>query len=243
MYAPNSTQSAQQFGVDPFQRVEIPLFNIDRSQAAPFPQYEGDYIYVERCDYPVLLKLVVPGTNFYQTHVLRDGMTIAAPFKGFFLAHPVINQPMNLSLMIGKGPRTLITNQLDMPCTRAPLSTRVITNTAVSQIWGIFLPPGMRSIARLNLGIGATTVTQATLSFLDKLGAVVTPATGMVNPDNQQTYSTAISMGFNAVATVQGGIGIIDWGRVPIPTWCAEIQMIIAGTGLTAPNQLGGWFE
>lgn len=240
IYNPDTSQLAQQFGVNPFQKFAIDLGNVDRTNGLALPQLEGDFLYVARCDYPALLSLIFPGSDVNLSHYLYPGLEIRGAFKGAYLTHPLLTTgtgQYRLELMTGKGLRTYTDNTLGSPYAAHWPGYAVITNTGVSLVVDIPIPAGTRYLSSLDLLVGAATVTRAQWQLQDKIGASIIGATFPV------PYNNTTSAGGEATfTTVANGVSTIQVRDVPLPTNAAVIRITVTGTGLVVgPSQQFKW--
>lgn len=232
-----SDQSEAKFNIAPFQRVEIMLGpNINRAQGEFFAQLEGQGFYIERCDYPVSIGVVSQYANDSNKIVARDGIECVMPFKGLTIQHPILGtvgyQLFSMTLIIFKS-CARYSNQLDSPVVRAPGAYRVETNTALNQTLALAVVPGVRRVKRVNLQTPAITVTSAAMVMLDVNG------NSMFGWNYTQTFfgNTYNYLGCNCAQYIQppgivAGLANMEFPAMDIPTYAAEIRIIIVGTGL-----------
>jgi hypothetical protein len=253
-FAGKGNVDTSQFGVNPFQRVEIIIgagSNApDRTTPEFFPQLEGSGFWVERADYPVLCSIVSPATNVDQSFVLRDGDKFMAPFKGLYISHPLLNlllpnsAPIKLSLILFKGGSTF-ENSYANPVSRSNLASRVLTNTTTSQSRAVFVPPGVRYLDKLRSIILNTTVdAPPTASFADKNNIT---AVNIANVTQQILGVTQTYVGNNGqyiaaqVGSKIGSASVFDWPPMIVPGNAAELIVTFVGTGLGSNDLNGIW--
>lgn len=236
-----NTQNAAQFAFNPLQKQIVSLYNVDRTQGLPVPECEGNYLYVDQADYPVIISFVNAATNVFQSYVARNGLMVKAPFKGIFLTHPLLNpgsgnvQQPKLILITGKNDAT-IENDLAAPFASMPTSARTLGNTALSQIFAVYMPPGTRRIEKLEFNFAGTTITAAQYQLTN-------------NGNNSSGYGGILDQYGNSYAAsvpLAGNLAIVNIATAPVQTWqmkggeimvpsyCDGIQITLTGTGLTA---------
>jgi len=233
MYKPDNTQASAQFALNPFQPLSIPL-NVDRSGAGRrVTELEGDFLFVEECDWPVGIVLVDQTTDIARCIPAYPGLLLRATFKGVTLVHNQIsgssdNVPQ-LKLTIGKG-AVERSNDSAFPLASNYSPVNPTTNTALSQIGTIPVPPGARVLSGLHItGVG-TTVTEATLSNFNAIGNVW-------QGGNQPGYGIASQALYTLTGRIFGTRYAVE-SPVPImlPSNAAFIQYSITGTGLARPE-------
>lgn len=242
-FLPDS-QAAARYTAQPFQRFEVNIGGVDRSEPELFPQFEGEYLYCERADYPVLINLVSPGKGVQLSQLFRTGTQIKAPFKGLSISHPLVsnlfNSKFNLSLIVGRQRDVEVSNNLG-DCA-APMMAAVKSSvTAVLSTFTIFIPPGVRRLRKFSFALTATTVTQANLALRDISSLFVIPSTTIV--DSGVSYTDSFTAGYQlrVTATPVTGVFLFEMEDLHIPTNATNIFVTVAGTGLalvasTAPN-------
>lgn len=242
-----NTQLAK-YGVNPFQRVEINISNVNRSTPEFFAQLEGEELIVERCDYPVILSLVNPSTSVEQAYVLRDGMRIRASFKGIYIAHPLLpqfadRQPARLSLIVSKNDAAT-DNSYANPVSRFPAMYNVSSN-AVSCNIRLYVPPGCRQIKKLKVFFGTyTTITVLpSWQFLapelsDNVERRYSTVLGnVVHPVSKVTYvNGAFCEGYMEIEpTIIANTLIAKDDDIVIPIAATALEILLTGTGLNMP--------
>lgn len=245
MFDVTNSQQAARFGINPFQRIEIPLGpNIDRSNGEYFPSFEGSGMYIERADYPCLLSLVVKGDSIGQALPLRDGMQVEAWFKGFYLVHPLLNVPQTLSIILFKHPDSVFVQQAPTPCSRVSMMYSASTSGTLMTV-KIYVPAGMRAVNNLVLSFPATTVTRAQLQGLDSNGgAIAAPSTVSQNVGGVvQTYPSGFASILCTQPVVVGTDVLLRFDKFILPSRAVEIDITITGTGIAVPDSMSGWFE
>lgn len=237
-----NSQDAAQLSINNFHRVEI---NVGFSSGKPFvgqyvPEIEGTSIYVERCDFPFLFTYHNQKGSNNQAIVLRDGLMLNSPFKGFTVSLPdgVQNLISNstLSLIVCKN-GAVYDNNLQTAITRLGPSFRAITSTSVSQTLGIYIPPGVRAFDSALMSVfGSTTITLAQAQFVDSTGTVISGVLATQNVGGSpQTYN-----GASVIPLVVNGF-VASHPKIIIPTGAVELQMAINGTGLTSAQVYGNF--
>ena len=238
-----------QFGISPFERREIIIGSTvaanmpNRSNGETIATLEGYGFYIERCDWPILINVNSQGGGLPVSINARDGLEFTASFKGLTITHPPLNINGVLTLVIYKLPEVHYTNQLDNPVTRWQISQRAITQTALVQTIGIYVPPGARSIKNLQATAPAATFPGGSAAFYDSTGALITCPTNLSQQfgATNVTYPLTPSAIF-AQGSVIGAAGIANFPNIFIPTQCVEIQLTANGTGL-GQMQSSGNFE
>ena len=242
--------ASSRYGVNPFQRVEIQLAAIDRTNPELFPSLEGDEIYCERADFPFLMSLVSPSSGVQQSFVFRTGLRIKGTFKGLYVSHPLFTTTSQFkplaSLIISKGVSTSTDNSLGDSALPIIVPFRIITNSAVAQTIGIYLPAGARRVKKLSFQIAATTVNiPASLTqFVDLNNVALTGPAGLITPGSPAvifSYPTGNASGGPFKITAQGaaaGTFIFEIYDIPVPTTAAEFVANVTGTGLSQIGQI-----
>lgn len=243
----NNIQNPQ-YGINPFERKEIVIGSAvagvvpDRSAGQYIETLEGLGFYIERCDWPILLNVNSQGGGIQVSINARDGLEFTGSFKGLTITHPALNIAGVLTLILYKTPEAKITNQLDNPVTRFQISQRSITNTALQQQIGIFIPPGTRSIKNLQAFAGAITYPGVSAQFVDKTGAIITCPTSLVQQvGTAQVAYTLTPAAIFAQGQVVGTAGIANFNNIFVPSGAAEIVLTANGTGLTQMQASGNW--
>ena len=237
-YRPDG-QDAARFNVNPYQRFEFIISGIDRTTPELFPALEGDELYCERADYPVLLTLVTGAQGVQQSFVFKTGTTLRAPFKGVWISHPLMGTlalPHLCSFIVSKN-GAHYENQLGDG--RAPMitATGLVTNTAVLQKTGIYIPPGARYIRTGYMIVTAATITSARGQFIDAQGNVISGASNISQVIAGVTVSYAIGGPYGPVlqcAPIAPAATLFkcSMNDVHIPTRAVELDLSIVGTGL-----------
>jgi hypothetical protein len=238
-----SNQNNPQYGINPFQRYKIQLGpNIDRSNGQYFPEVEGTGFYIERADYPVLLSFNSQGGGIDQSMSARDGGQAKTQFKGLTVTHPILDVLCEISIIVFKGDAEF-TNQLDSPVARLLAPTRTVTNTPALQVMGMYIYPGVRAVKNLQAICQAATVTFSTASFYDKNGAVISSpkvisqnfagANVVYNGTNSVAYATNIY--------ISGGVAVVQYPLMYIPSQAVELQVAIQGTVLSQIGAFGNY--
>ena len=117
-------------GAAPFERVQISLLT-DRTNGEDFPQFEGEFFYVESVDLPC--RIAFNGRDESQSVGLSSGFQINMPFSGFKLFHDdysVGNKPRGLSLYISRSPRAV--NQFVNPTIQSVLPYRSMLSVGLN---------------------------------------------------------------------------------------------------------------
>jgi hypothetical protein len=254
IFQPDS-QGTARYGLVPWSRVEIIIGGVagsspDRSQGVVIPEIEGEGLIVERADWPVLLAPVVgQGNTDVSLVAARDGLEFDSPFKGLLVAHPILTtlfapQTMKLSLIVFRV-KGALRNQLAEPFCRAQLQYRAITNTAVNQAIGIFIPPGVRQLDELQIGFAFTTMTSAVAQLNDSgLNLLAAPSVSQQMAAGIATYNAG-NANAQIPALVSSGvaaIGLLTFQPWPMPSFAREINVSWNGTGLGQPTTvMGRW--
>jgi hypothetical protein len=236
-FAGKGNVDTSQFGVNPFQRVEIIIGASsnapDRSVPEYFPQIEGTGFWVERVDYPVLLSIVSPSNNVDQAFAPREGDKFLTPFKGLYLSHPQLTlsgslQPIKLSLIVFKQ-GAVFENSAVPPITRGAVSGTVSGGGGIAT-GRFYLPLGLRVIEEAQMVLSATTISGVVATFLDKFLNNAANAATILAP-NGVTYG-AFNVGYSA-ALVSGAsnAGIYRFPSMPIPSNAVELKIDVSGTG------------
>jgi hypothetical protein len=229
IYLPDNTQSAQQYGVIPMQRVEIMLNGMDRSNGEQFPQLEGDGFYILACDYPFLMSVVDRFTNRESTIYCIPGVRFSGSFKGATITHPLItasNGGARAAFALLKGKETNFDNQLSNPFPSFYPPVNVITDTGILGTVDIYVPPNTRFIQSVQVTFLATTVTSPlTLSQMNGSAALG----GQTVPGFGQTSGTTV----RTLAPVSAGFAIAEFTGIPIVRDCTALRLVAVGTGMS----------
>jgi len=238
-FIPDS-QASTRFGVVPFQRYELNLDNVDRTEPETFPTIEGESLYCERADYPALFNMVLPGKGIQSSHVFRTGTKVIAPFKGLSISHPLLT-PVGLgrsviSFIVGKSKNTEIDTSLGDSAMPMVAAFRYPTNTALQQQYKIFVPAGSRRIRKLAFIMPATTLTATICTFNDSFNNGVASFASIkqqIGP-NIFTYNGANIAGTNLKVTASAVTGqfYFEAYDIAVPTCAAELFIQVDGTGL-----------
>lgn len=243
----SDTQSSAQFAINPFQRVEIPLCykslsatnGVDRSSGEFFPSMEGTSIYIERCDYPVLISLVSPAGGLQQSFVARDGLRIDGNFKGLYLRHPRVNfyqGAASLSLIVSKGNGASVDNGFQNPCGIYNLPGRTIVNTDTLITREYLLPEGMRFLSALQALATGSTCANMKIYFADLSGyAQQIRGPSIVDADTGISYSCDGYEQYlsSPYATLTGAAYAASCVGMKIPSNAKFLTISAVGTGLT----------
>ena len=236
-YQANSTLESSQFGIQPLQTVTIPLDGIDRTVGTLMPTIEGEYLYIERTDFPFLLSLIGQETQENRMMVARAGLEIVAPFKGICVAHPLLtaqinsDAPYSAKIHFGKAPDVYLSNHYPLPYSQHFPSLAVTTSTTSVYMADVYVPPGTRHCKELTLWFAGSAPTQAEW-FLNSLTAGNTYA--MVAPQ-----LTVLAGAFTAINNPQGIFdvsipltGFLKFTSIdiPLPAQCKTIAVQIAAT-------------
>lgn len=242
-FQPDS-QGTARFSSQPFQRFETNIGGVDRTEPELFPTIEGEFLYCERADYPVLINLVLPGKGIQISQVFRTGTQIKAPFKGLSISHPLLSAvfgaKLNVAFLVGKQKDVDISNNLGDACAPMIPAWRQITNSATIQQYNVFIPPGVRRIRKIAFSFGATTVTSSGATFSDNAGSLITQISTIsqqigasvvtYNGSNQPGSSLKVS------STAVTGTFIAEGSDIFVPSNAVEVALFIFGTGLVAPS-------
>lgn len=241
-YQPDNSQNAQQFAINPFQRVEIDLVNtpgIDSLQGVQFPQLEGNSLYVERCDWPLLLTVIDKVTGIELSFVMRTGLRIRSPFKSATIRAQWSVAPAYralASLIVGKGCADYA-NELGNSVVQSNFPFRTLTSTGIALDIAIYLPPGLRYLYQFHFGMNATTITDGALFFVDPFGNTIrSPQASQVIAGVAQAYGVSpVQRRFLATqAVVAGARFVANEQNIPIPSGAAEMRVVLNGTGFAA---------
>lgn len=247
-----STQYNAQFNVDNFQRIEVDLSSSASDQNGGFfvAQVEGDYLFVERCDYPVLISLTSQKNVIGQCEVAKEGDQFKTAFKGVTITYPRVGalggtSPAKLVFIVGKNCADY-TNTLATVQTRFGASSRAVSNTALLQTVSLHVPPGMRRVATLECSITAyTTLTASPLwAFFRRDGSGTCTNSSVSNSPQSPAaiYNGQNHSGLMALLSVgAANSGLWQINNLVIPDDAAELQVSFAGTGLVAPLIRSVW--
>ena len=123
-------------GAAPFERVQISLLT-DRTNGEDFPQYEGEFFYVESVDLPC--RIAFNGRDESQSVGLSSGFQINMPFSGFKLFHDDYsagNKPRSLSLYTSRSPRAI--NQFVNPAVQSVIPYRSFLNSVANSYYAFY---------------------------------------------------------------------------------------------------------
>lgn len=238
--------NTSQFGVTPFQRVEIIIggnagVSVDRTTPEFFPQIEGDGFYVEQCDFPVTVSLVDPSISLGRGLTLRDGVSVNSPFKGLYLSHANFSSGSNaqtytLTLIVFKN-GSKFSNDLNSSITRVNSSYRVMAGgTATIQQVAVYIPPGARVCKYLQVRASGTTVLRADIGFSDANAATIIAPVAIQQSINGVvvTYNNASPPPrFSSQRADVAGVIALEWAKdLYVPSRAAELVVTVEGTGL-----------
>ena len=243
-FLPDS-QGTARFLAAPFQRFEVNLCGVDRSEGELFPTPEGESIYCERSDFPLLFNLVTSGKTIQTSNVFRNGLQIKSAFKGIFISHPFIALSSSVikqgaAFIIGKVKECEFSNNLGNTALGGNIGWRIVSNTSILQAIAIYVPPGARRIRKFNILLGATTVTSAVPAFFlpDGTSSIGTGysflsqtlGTGVVNYNSPNSPPFGIKVSATSIANLLS----FDASDVFVPQSAVELQIAITGTGLAS---------
>ena len=241
-FMPDS-QGTARFSAAPFQKFEISMAGIDRTEPELFPFLEGEYLYCDRGDYPALINLVLPTKGIQISQVFKTGLQIKAPFKGISVSHPLLSSifgsKYTLSFIIGKVNGVEVSNNLGDAAMPMSIAYRVVSNTALSQVIRLFVPPGARRIRKFFATLATqTTVTQASLQFVDAGGISFIQGSSSISQQVAAavvTYNGNPFYGSTSLVTTTGpvaGTSYLAASDLVVPTGAVEVDITINGTGL-----------
>jgi hypothetical protein len=241
VYKPNNPQAAQRYGVVPYQRVDIILDDVDRTQGQTFPQFEGSGFYVLSTDFPFLISVVDRATNKESTLLAVPGLEFSGEVKSFTITHPLLSNASftnRASFLLLKG-EARYTNSLHSPYPSFAAPYSLNTNTAGNQVTDVYLPPNARLIAELKYALAATTVTQASFSFIEVLpnGGLGLPITGPSVAGFPQlgTYGGRLAPVLDAAT----GLAFLRESNIVIPSHGPSVLRIgVVGTVLSSPSEV-----
>ena len=244
MWSPSNSQESQRYGVSPFQKVTIDIKTQDWSKGQLFPQFEGESLYVEQCDYPVAISLINPsGGNIRQTFLLRNGMHIRGSFKGLIFYHPALtfpagSGPCEVRLVLGKDAPDNYNNQDSDPTWgRSASILDTVLGAGTSYVKSIFVPAGAKLIKDLRISFYATTVTVAYWDSISRIDAAALAGIAPTVVEKGVTFNTPNAMSgmfkLSNPVTGAGGQWIAEDSDIPIPSDCSYIRAFIQGTGIT----------
>lgn len=152
IYEPNSRDTSR-YTLPPFQRTMIQLVG-DRSRGQPFDSVEGEFLYVDKCDFPCSISLVTP--DGVADYMVREGLEIRAPFRGLILFHGAIEPTVLVQipkLVFYTSKLANFTNTLNEPVIRGTIPYRraEVNGVGGSRTDFFPVPPGARFIERLTI--------------------------------------------------------------------------------------------
>lgn len=234
----NSLQTAQ-WNVVPFRKETFQLDGKDRSQGEVIPSLEGNFLYVETCDYPVLLSFVNRLTLERQCIVAHVGLQIHTPFKEITVTHPLLTTtngvPYNMSLITGHGdcPREVY-NQYAFPFSGLPPSA-IVTESGIALTLGLFVPPGARWCSDLNLTLTATTLTSASWQVLTGITGTLRgiPAPQLTSDPGGTVYAGPnFAQGAMDITTPYAGVFRARDFNIPLADTAQQLAINCVGTGI-----------
>jgi len=243
IYQPDSLASSR-YGINPFQRIELNIGGVDRTNAEFFPTFEGEELYVERCDFPVLFTLVGPSSGVATSFVAATGKRLRAPFKGIYIAHPLLSPTFagkfSISLIISKHAAGYDNSLGDQSLAMLP-AFRMTVNTGATQNMAVYVPPGARRIRSFQNVVTATGLTQAFLNLVDQDGVTVQNIVsisqlqaGAVVAYNQ---AAAASYALKTTAMVIASQVLIEAYDIMLPSNTRELLIGISGTTVSGLGQ------
>lgn len=247
IYRPDNSQDSARYAINPFQVATISLYDINRTQGEYMPQFEGNFIYVEQLDYPVILTLIDSLSGVERSIILRVGDEIHASFKGFTLTHPLMARPsvsntFGLKLTIGKGAVSR-SNEFARPMMNMIAAFRQTANTAVNQIINIYIPPGARGLERIQVSGLGTTITGANLQPLAG-GTLCSPPVIAANGFNYNAPNQLRPvMNVRNATTSRGNQYVAEYEYLALPSYATELQVDILGTVMTAVDSVYAIFS
>lgn len=253
LYRPDSQQSAR-FGIPPLTRIEIPLVG-DRSSGEYFPQYEGQFAYVESCDLPCELGFV--SQDRQQTISMADGSTVSGPFKGIVLKHPNFVSATAAKLVLLVSKESKFSNDLSAPVFRMamPYNRSAVLGAAGTISYRFPIPAKARYLDRVNCDVHVTmsaafsTRVHASIFFEQVLPAgTVIPSPPAITA-NGVAYGTRPSvshvgpavLGTLVAATFKYGVSVFEQ-NIPVPSMANQgVLYLEFGAGnLVSVNSAAG---
>lgn len=239
----NSTRQ-QQFAVAPFQKFDLNLANVDRSNGQYFAELEGDYLYIENTDAVFYITITSQFSNIKQSFIARNGVQIDTAFKGLTIQHAnyttvIPGQEIRAALIIGKGCSTF-TNQSSTPITCGVTSLRIVSNNTTAFNLQLPLFSGQKFIRELYVTTPATSITSAFYSMSGTSGGII-----------QAPSFTSNDIGLNSVSTYSdpnrqvGSMDVISpfsnqfilrATNIPIAQQATFINCIVVGVGISFVN-------
>lgn len=234
-------QRSARLGLNPFQPYLFNLRNTDYSQGQNFPQIEGDSIYVEIADYPVIASLIDAATNEQRAYVLQPGLQIVAPFKGLTLIAPAFGGGLNttiLKLVVGKD-GAVKSNESAAPFAAYLAAFRVTATSAIQQLGEIHIPKGVRALLGFQMWGPGTTITGASLSFSAVTAAGLVGMSGSTIVADSFNYNLATQAGYMLNTRIAGTRYVAEFAQpMVVPFGAVSLAYQIDGTGLAQPQAI-----
>lgn len=239
-YQPDNSQATQRYGINSFQTVLLTLNGTDYSNGQLFPQYEGQFIYVEQADYPALITLVDKSTSTQLSYPLQPGMVIRSPFKGFSIQSPAFSvgapsAPFVVKLIIGKDGDIEKNNDSAAPFSSflGAFASTIVTPT-LQQVTA-HVPPGARVVQGVHINGSGTTIVQASIDFLGPNGNGSIGLT--VNTPAQNFNLASLTRTYINVRSVNGTIYVAEYAQpILVPSNAISALINLTGTVLSAPT-------
>jgi len=236
IYQADNTQLAARYGISSFQPAVIGLEGVDLRPGVYYPQFEGDFIFVESCDFPVSCNLVDKSSGKEISFLLQAGKTVVAPFKGLTFYGPFFNDPSFttarvIKLLIGKGEKISMNNDSAYPSASFFPPGRTIVNTAAQHLTAHPVPRGARVLTHVQARGPGTVLGALNAYFVNAAGTQI----GSLNLQTETRTYAAATGGFNGQIALTGRIvggGYIAELPFPfvIPYGADEVLIDINGT-------------
>jgi len=224
---------AGQFGAAPFSSAYISIGGINRADGEAFPQYSGDFLIIDRADYPVVISFVDAQTNERLAQVAYPGFEYRAPFRNLTVSHPLIDNSSGvvdivLAFTYGRGgSKTSSRSEVSMPTMGA---AKLAASTGLAASIVAKIPPGAQLLKFACYSFFATTVTSAVLRVQNSAG------TALASAPKIGTLNSAVPIGgFFDIASPFGGAFKLTIQNVAIPAMAGNVLIDIVGTGIANP--------
>lgn len=223
-----------QFGIRPFDFVRLEISGSD--EPVSYPQFSGTGLYIDRCDYPATIVVTDTQTRVAQSYVMRPGLEINVPFSGFVVMVPVLSLRRGIfaEIIVCKGGARYTIGR-DSSDIQNIDSYSVTTDTAVLKEFSIMIPPGASILRRLEIGMTATTITQALVTPVEA-GIAASGRGAVADPRNGAQYNTPSAARSYGAVSAAGTFQRVIFEHVPFWLRNNALYLQFVGTGMDYAN-------
>lgn len=230
--------ATKRYGQAPFGRQTISLRK-NRVNGEQFPQYEGEFFYVESCDLPCRVSFNTDGDS--QSVGLSSGFQLNAPFSGLTLFHDdynnsiLSNLPYVLTVYISRFPRAF--NQYVDPTVQLPMPYNVnVISSGCDVNFPLF--PRLRFVSLAGAVFVGNAVSPGLayveVLFYDKNGLLIRGPDNLIS--NGVMYVNPgpfFGRYFEPITRVAGVDYVVNisTGKIPMPEQAASVKLYVRFSG------------